>query len=112
MTKVGSTDDKSLSEYNKERISVGGEGEKPEVRLSRLQSFHRAVGWCVRGKPRSPDYGHYDDRLAFFVEGLVSLDFETEIPDHGQIIFGTSARGGEIIPDDQTIGSRQESKGL
>jgi hypothetical protein len=56
--------------------------------------------------------GHHDDRLAFFVEGMVSLDFEAKIPDHGQIILGISAGGGEIIPEDQTIGSRQESKGL
>jgi hypothetical protein len=41
-----------------------------------------------------------------------SIHFETEISDHGQVIFSTSARGGEIIPEDQTIGSRQESKGL
>src|SRR5512139_1956210 len=41
-----------------------------------------------------------------------SIHFETEISEHGQVIFCASARGGEIIPDDQTIGPRHESKGL
>jgi hypothetical protein len=41
-----------------------------------------------------------------------SPNLESEISEHGQVIFCTSARSGEIIPDDQTIGSRQEGQGL